>query len=282
MHQLTALICATTLLAISGCVNWPTKGQGGMAEHHLAYQPEDSFGSEHGLYFEQDLSRRHLDTLVLSGADICFPANVRTAQQREDRISRALQGGLKVDATNDLIIQRDKLAKLERRLEYVKQQGTCLSTNYAPIDAANFRNKADITSLPTQVNTGDQIKYILSLLNNNNQFAFDSSQLNPRYIGHLAEAAVMLRTYPEYSLKLTGHADAKGNSAANQQLSLARANQVARYLQIFGLNTASIIVNASGATQPLFPGSEPHVRLVNRRVSIELVNTKNTPELIQP
>jgi outer membrane protein OmpA-like peptidoglycan-associated protein len=132
------------------------------------------------------------------------------------------------------------------------------------------------------VNTGDQIKYILSLLNNNNQFAFDSSQLNPRYIGHLAEAAVMLRTYPEYSLKLTGHADTKGNSENNQQLSLDRARQVARYLQIFGLNSNSIIVNASGSTNPLFPGSEPHVRLVNRRVSIELIDTSNTTALIQP
>ncbi|MFT5879371.1 MAG: outer membrane protein OmpA-like peptidoglycan-associated protein [Moritella sp.] len=282
MRQLTALICATTLLTISGCANWPEKGQGGMAEHHLAYQPTDSFGPEHGLYFEQDLSRRHLDTLVLAGADICFPASVKTAHEREDRISRALQGGLKVDAANDLIIQRDKLATLERRLDYVKQEGICLNTNYASIGSADTEGATNTAGRQAQVNTGDQIKYILSLLNNNNQFAFDSSQLNPRYIGHLAEAVVMLRTYPAYSLKLTGHADVKGDSINNQQLSLDRARQVARYLQIFGLNSNSIIVNASGSTNPLLPGSEPHIRLVNRRVSIELIDTSDTTELIQP
>lgn len=276
MRPLTAVFLVVMILTTVGCTNWPSKGQGGAAEHNLNELPTHPIGPEHGLYFEQDLSRRHLDTLVLAGANICFPATVRKAQQRADRISRALQGGLSMDATNDLIIQRDQLATLERRLNYVKQERSCLSPAYASTSTAP-------SMVPeNQVHTSDQIKYILTLLNNNNQFAFNSAELNPRYIGHLAEAAVMLRAYPEYQLKLTGHADSKGTNLGNLQLSLERAKQVERYLQIFGLNPESIVVNADGSNNPLFAGSEAHVRLVNRRVSIELININNTTELIQP
>ena len=256
-NSLLLLLCCT-----SACVTWPPTGQGGLAEHNLQDIPDGLTNSEYDLFFEQDLSRRHLDTLILAGAEVCFPASIKTAQDRANRISRALQGGLEQDASNDLIVQRDKLAMLERRLNYVKQQGSCPSVTYLTLTPANQEQPS--------VSTKDQLAYILTLLNNNNQFAVNSSELNPRYIGHLAEAAVLLRGYPEYLLKLTGHTDKQGSDAGNQALSLARAQQVARYLQIFGLRASHISVHASAAKQPLFSGDGASVRIVNRRVTIEL------------
>ncbi len=272
MRTLMAVLSIAALLTASGCTS-PPKGQGGFAEHNLSNMPEHPVGLENALYFEQQLSRRHLDALLAAGANICFPASVRTAQVRQTRIARELQGGLDSDAANDLIIQRDKLNRLERRLNYVQMQETCLPDQNGQPQAADL--------LQAQALSTEQIKEIELLLNNNNQFVFNSSQLNPRYIAQLAEVTLTLRAHPQYHLKLTGHADSKGSKPANLKLSLERARQVERYLQIFGLDPSNILVNGSGSENPLFAGSEPQVRLINRRVSIELINVNHSPEVTQ-
>jgi outer membrane protein OmpA-like peptidoglycan-associated protein len=235
--------------------------------------PDHPVGLENALYFEQQLSNRHLDALVLAGAKMCFPAAVRTATIRKARSAREQQGGLDTDAANDLIIQRDQLARLERRLNYVQLEGSCVTSPTNNIN--NTRDTIPTTPVaqPTQPPLSTTtLQIIHTLLNNNNQFVLSSAELNPRYIGQLAEVAALLRGRPEYQLKITGHADSTGDTTSNLQLSLQRARQVERYLQIFGLSPNNIIVAGNGAETPLFAGKESQVRLVNRRVSIELLN----------
>jgi outer membrane protein OmpA-like peptidoglycan-associated protein len=268
MKPLLTVLFAVIVISTSACSSRPPQGHGGLAEHDLSDAPSHPMGLENALYFEQQLSSQHLDDLLLAGAKICFPASVKTAQIRATRIARELQGGLDADAANDLIIQRDHLARLARRLNYVQLQGSCISSDNRPDTKAALLN-ADI------------IATINALLNNNNQFVSASTSLNPRYIGHLAEVAGMLRDYPNYHLQIVGHADATGSDNANLALSLQRARQVERYLQIFGINPNNISVAGKGENNPLFSGDEPQVRLVNRRVTIELVHISDRPEVMK-
>ncbi|MCP4320909.1 MAG: OmpA family protein [Alteromonadales bacterium] len=287
MHTLVCSLCLSILLITAGCSNTAPRGQGGMAEHDLSNQYSEAeshpIGLENALYFEQQLSHRHLDALLAAGANICFPASVRTAQIRQARIARELQGGLAADAANDLIIQRDQLTRLERRLNYVQMQDSCLpSQSYKGNIPGNMVNNEPLTE-PAASLTTEQIQYLHGLLNNNNQFVFNSTALNPRYIGQLSEATQLLRTHPQYHLKLTGHSDSKGKKSNNLALSLARAAQVERYLQIFGLNPNNIEVSGSGETDPMFDDKEfdsdqPQIRLVNRRVSVEIINVNHSSE----
>ena len=131
MLKLHAMAFLFGLLGLTACSNWPIEGLGGMAEHHQQtlspiFQSGKPLGSEHGLLFDLELTSRHLDMLVLEGAELCFPATVVQAKQRQNRISRELQGNLKYDAANDIIIQRNLLARLERQLDYVKQNDVCI------------------------------------------------------------------------------------------------------------------------------------------------------------
>ena len=276
MRTLIITSCLSILLSTAGCSSNPPKGQGGIAEHNAAQYPDHQVGLENALYFEQQLSQRHLDSLIIAGAKICFPASVKTAQIREARIARELQGGLKTDAANDLIVQRDQLTRLERRLNYVQMQESCLTNaNNSTMDTLVNQNKrpTQAAKLSKQVLTR-----INMLLNNNNQFVTNSAALNPRYIGQLSEVAQLLRSHPQYQLKITGHTDSQGNAADNLTLSLQRAAQVERYLQIFGISPNNIQVSGSGAKQPLFTQDLPQVRLVNRRVSIEVIDTNSDLE----
>ncbi len=250
---------------MSGCVSWPPAGQGGMAEHRQealdAEQALPMLGLEHGLLFDLELTRRHLDVLVLEGAELCFPATVVLAKRRENRITRELQGELEHDAINDLVVQRKLLAKLERRLDYVKHEGICVLSLATHLHEAKTKPQQpkDISSR------------IYDLLNSDNQFAFDSADVNPKYAIRLVTATQLLNKHPDLQLRITGHADAVGEVAHNQALSLARAMKVSRYLRLMGLSPDRIELDAAGSSNPLFDGTAPQDRLVNRRVSIELI-----------
>ena len=272
MNALT-LVTGCCMLAVlqSGCSTWPSHGAGGFAEHHLdTYIPVESnhaLRAGHGLRFDFELLRRQLDILVMEGASYCFPASVVKSREMEQRIARELQGGLFHDAANDLLIQRAALARLERQLDAV--HGVC----QPPIDIA----KAAQGDHRQAEHNRDALSLTLhKLLNSDNQFAVDSYQLNPKYVIRLAEAAAMLREHKQFSLRVIGHADFHGEADYNVDLSLQRAQQVARYLHVMGVEAERIHSEALGESSPLFDGTEAHVRLVNRRVTIEIIDQDTT------
>ena len=265
--SITLMLLVSSIL--SGCSVWPEEGQGGMAELDVVtllspVEPDRAPEAPQALRFELELVSRHLDVLILEGAAFCFPATVEQARLRQHRITRALHGGLPFDGANDLIIQRQLLGRLERQLDYVKRQDVCRPPMVAGTEEA-----------------GNMEQHIEELLNSDNQFAFDSSELNPKYMGRLAEAVRLLGDRPDYKLHITGHADALGDKQYNLEISRERARKVGRYLSILGLDEQRIEVSAAGEESPFFEGRKPHQRLVNRRVTIELVEISGTVAVVE-
>ncbi|MEZ9327710.1 OmpA family protein [Vibrio breoganii] len=265
MKWTNQLKAGTTLLAalvMAGCSSYPDEGQGGMGEYTAMSDfspvfPEEPLGPEHGLRFDFHLARLQLDSLINQGAEWCFPASVVQAETKEKRIARELEGGLLLDAANDIVILRKNLNKLELQLDYVTSETECVP----PSQNASFQSdKAVITQL-------------VDLLNVDNQFAVGSTEINPKYMGHLAEAAGILKQHKHLKLSVTGHADMAGTAEYNEKLAMGRAKQVERYLVIFGLETARIQTLSVGETLPLTDGDTPAIRLTNRRVSIDIVST---------
>jgi outer membrane protein OmpA-like peptidoglycan-associated protein len=248
------------ILGLVGCTSYPEHGQGGMAESYYSggftpVMPDQPLGPQHGLRFDWTLAKLHLDMLVREGAELCFPAAVLQSRLRQDRIARELEAGLHRDAANDLIVQRKRLSELENNLTYVTAQAECLTSPYAA----------------ASVQSTDNVELIYSLLNADNQFAIDSSAINPKYMGRLAEATGLLTQNPQFSVVITGHADSTGSESKNDQLALERAQQVERYLTIFGLEKGRATVASNGSRNPLFDGESAEVRLTNRRVSVEVI-----------
>lgn len=225
---------------------------------------DQPLGPEHGLHFDLDLARQHLNILILEGAELCFPATVIQARQRQNDITRELYGNLDFDAANNLIVQRKLLARLERQLDYVKQQNVCI----LPITEG-------------QEKPGDIGKRIYNLLNGDNQFPTDSSELDPKYVGQLAEAAQLLRNQPSYHLRIIGHPDTLGKPEYNRKLSLQRAKKIERYLQVMGLPAEHIQVDVVGSDHPsLVDDKQTHTQWVTRRISIELIEASTLAQTI--
>ncbi|SON53130.1 OmpA family protein [Vibrio tapetis] len=257
---------------LSGCTSYPDNGTGGLAENYTGsnyastsfspVMPDEPLGPEHGLRFDWQIAKLHLDSLIREGAKWCFPASVVQAQEKQNRIARELEGGLLLDAANDIIILRRTLNDLELRLDYVTSQTRCVP----PRDQAVLLSRLDI------------INQLFELLNVDNQFAYDSIEINPKYMGHLAEAATILREHKDFTIVVTGHADSSGTDEHNDKLAMGRAKQVKRYLSIFGLAPERIKTSSLGSSLPLFEGDTAAVKLTNRRVSIEVIAPANTAE----
>ncbi len=260
-------------LVLGGCTSYPEQGTGGLAESYdsINYQnsdfspvmPDEPLGPEHGLRFDWQLAKLHLNALIQEGARWCFPAAVVQAIEKQNRIARELQGGLLLDAANDLVIQRKRLNELEVQLDYVTSQARC----EPPKNENQFRMQLSV------------IEQLYDLLNVDNQFAENSTEVNPKYMGRLAEATTLLKEHKSLDLVVTGHADATGTEEYNDDLALGRAKQVERYLTIFGLGAQRIKAVSVGETVPLFEGESDGTRLTNRRVSIEVISPKNAEKM---
>ncbi|MEL0608813.1 OmpA family protein [Vibrio echinoideorum] len=273
MKILKNYIALSLSALVLGCTSYPEQGTGGLAESYdsINYQnsdfspvmPDEPLGPEHGLRFDWQLAKLHLDALIQEGARWCFPAAVVQAIEKQNRIARELQGGLLLDAANDLVIQRKRLNELEVQLDYATSQARC----EPPKNENQFRMQLSV------------IQQLYDLLNVDNQFAENSTEVNPKYMGRLAEATTLLKEHKSLDLVVTGHADGSGTEEYNDKLALGRAKQVERYLTIFGLGAQRIKAVSVGETVPLFEGESDGTRLTNRRVSIEIISPENAAKM---
>ncbi|MFZ5838541.1 MAG: OmpA family protein, partial [Pseudomonadota bacterium] len=108
---------AVSMTAVVGCSSYPEEGRGGLGENYIQsnftpVMPDEPLGPEHGLRFDWQLTKLQLDSLIREGARWCFPAAVVQALEKQNRIARELEGGLLLDAANDIVIQRKRLNEL--------------------------------------------------------------------------------------------------------------------------------------------------------------------------
>lgn len=73
---------------------------------------------------------------------------------------------------------------------------------------------------------------------------------------------------------VTGHTDNVGVAAANQRLSLQRAEAVKKYLVGKGVDPNRVYTDGKGASQPIADNRTAEGRAKNRRVEIEAVGTR--------
>lgn len=107
---------------------------------------------------------------------------------------------------------------------------------------------------------GDEI-----LLNMPGNITFDSgsSTIKPEFSEILANVAIVLKEYSDSQVEISGHCDNWGNIESNQVLSQQRANAVASYLRMKGVNGSRITATGYGKSSPTSTD-----KAQNRRVEI--------------
>jgi len=101
-------------------------------------------------------------------------------------------------------------------------------------------------------------------------FDFDSSTLKPGPYAEIARVANVLNRYPQTTIRVEGHTDAKGSEAYNQALSEKRSLAVKSALTQRGVDPKRIQTVGFGESQPISSNGA-----MNRRVVIAIIPIPN-------
>ena len=102
-------------------------------------------------------------------------------------------------------------------------------------------------------------------------FAVDQDQVIPAFYQTLDSVAIVLRKYNQTLIDVYGHTDSTGSDDYNQSLSQRRANSVANYLAVRGVNQQRMLATGFGESRPIADNSTETGRAQNRRVEIQIV-----------
>lgn len=106
-------------------------------------------------------------------------------------------------------------------------------------------------------------------------FDFDKSNITPKAKTELEKVAEVLQKYPNYSVELYAHTDAKGSIEYNERLSARRAEAAKKELLRLGVPSSSISSREFGKGSPIAANEinnydTPEGREFNRRVEIQI------------
>ena len=101
-------------------------------------------------------------------------------------------------------------------------------------------------------------------------FPTNQSDVKGDFYPVLNSVALVLKEYEKTMIDVVGHTDSTGALQYNMQLSQARANSVAQYLQSQGVQTVRIQTQGMGPQYPVASNDTPEGRQQNRRVELIL------------
>ncbi len=136
----------------------------------------------------------------------------------------------------------------------------------------------DLRNVFYKLDHGESVEHLLINLSDIN-FATGTANLESGAKTYLDQVAKLLRSVPNMSLMVKGHADNTGSVTANEKLSTDRASSVRNYLIL--QNIASIRLNAQGfgSSLPVSENTTSEGRAKNRRVELEILKIETVKAL---
>ena len=105
------------------------------------------------------------------------------------------------------------------------------------------------------------------------QFAVGSATLDASSRLVLDNVAQMIAAGPQVSIEIDGHTDSTGNAAANERMSLQRAQAVAAYLTAKGIAAPRLQPKGFGSTRPIADNATPQGQAQNRRIELVVLGS---------
>lgn len=102
-------------------------------------------------------------------------------------------------------------------------------------------------------------------------YATNQAYMVPAVIERLKEIVESVVGQQKFLIYLEGHTDSTGAADYNQQLSIERANYVAKFLNGLGVELEKIKIIGYGEKLPIASNDTPYGRAMNRRVELKLI-----------
>ncbi len=106
-------------------------------------------------------------------------------------------------------------------------------------------------------------------------FATNKANLSDASKNNLSKFAGQMVDLPETDITIYGHTDNTGTAAVNEKLSLQRAQSVADYLKVCGINGTRMTVEGKSFNEPVASNDTAEGRAQNRRVEVYITANEN-------
>ena len=141
---------------------------------------------------------------------------------------------------------------------------------YMDVQARKLRQELLNTGVQVQESNGQ----IYLIMPGNITFDSNDANIKPAFQPVLNSLAKVINEYNKTMVQVNGYTDSTGSAATNNSLSLMRANSIANYLRLKGVNGNRIVSNGYGSSNPIASNATAAGREQNRRVEIVLVNAQ--------
>ncbi len=105
-------------------------------------------------------------------------------------------------------------------------------------------------------------------------FPESSAEIGTSALAVLDEIVEIAFDCPTLLIAVTGHTDNRGDEAANDTLSVARAKSVVAYLTERGIDAARLKASGVGSDAPIANNGDAAGRQINRRIQFSLIKKK--------
>lgn len=115
-------------------------------------------------------------------------------------------------------------------------------------------------------------------------FAYDSADISPAFASTLREVARIMSRRPRLRANIIGYTDSNGSDSYNLDLSLRRAESVATFISMQGVDRVRLHTEGRGEREPIASNATPEGQQLNRRVELILIRPQrgDRPRRNQP
>jgi outer membrane protein OmpA-like peptidoglycan-associated protein len=218
-----------------------------------------------------NIRTRWLSALLAASTAIagCYTLDAYTGERQVSSTTKGAAIGAAVGAAAGLLTGDDSRDRRKRALigAGVGALSGGAVGRYMDVQEAKLRQRLAGTGVRVE-RAGDTIQLVMPA---NVTFATDQADLRPEFFDVLSGVALVLEEYDRTLVDVVGHTDSTGSDVYNQRLSEERADAVARYLEVNGVDPTRIGTAGAGESLPAASNDTPAGRQANRRVELNLV-----------
>lgn len=166
----------------------------------------------------------------------------------------------------------DEMARWRRNLDAARNNGNGIAfgQNTGGNTSNNAGNEKTLAEVDKNLPDEEYCKRVSMVDLGKGYFNVGQAQVQKTSYTAISDVIDVMKRCANYTLTVSGHADADGPEAFNQKLSERRAEAVKKYIMQNGISAERLKTNAFGEAKPAAPNDNSANKQKNRRVEFEM------------
>ena len=195
-------------------------------------------------------------------------AGMQNAKEQDAQLRADLTKSIDIQGQKAMDFAKDEDAKLQKRLDAQGEDHKTQDAAIKQLESKVMALEEGLAMVAEEVAAVPTLLVTVTFSSGRTALSSDGKQMLDGIVEQLMEAS-------DAKIKVVGHADGmpvlRGSYRSNWDLSQARANSAAKYLQSKGIDAGRIEAVGKAHTDPVAPQNTAAGRAMNRRVEVILV-----------